>query len=338
MAFFQNNNTFDLGELHIENLFISDLMPSASGTHVKVYLLGMMFSQSSKDGYRFDNRILAQQLQLPLQDIIESWIYWENVGVVKRHPQESGEDFDIEFLSLRALYIQNNYVSKATTLAQKRAKSPLKKQNEAYSLLLKEVETLVGHPLSHGEYRMLHDFYDNYYPDVAIIAKAVSITYLDRNIRNMKAVKTLITTWTDARLLSMEDILKYNQTQDERYALYKEVLKTMGLSYRMPTQAEKETFDRWMDTLGFSKEELLKFIVFFSKKNSHLNLNYLDKAFNALHQEGILTLEAYELKLQDKPKEKSTRSNKKQVTIEKENTYSDEELEAMLLRKKNTSK
>lgn len=334
MAFFQKNNSFDLGELHIENLFISDMMPMASGTNVKVYLLGLMFSQSSQDDYRFDNRILAQQLQLPLQDVLEAWHYWESLGVIKKHLHDDGVSFDVEFLSLRALYIQNNYISKAATSTHRAKNESFQKKNEIYSKLSKEVEKIIGHPLSHGDYRAIGDFYDHYYSNTEIILKAVTLNYKERNIRNMKAVKKLLTTWTEAGLLTLEDIEKYTLAADERYTLYKEVLKLLGLSYRMPNQAEKEMIDHWIDTLAFEKEELLKLIYFFSKKNSNLSLNYLEKAFDSLSKDNIKTLEAYEVKLSERGKDKPQKSSRKQVTIEKERSYSDEELEAMLLKKK----
>lgn len=334
MAFFQKNNAFDLGELHIENLFISDMMPMASGTNVKVYLLGLMFSQSSQDDYRFDNRILAQQLQLPLQDVLEAWQYWESLGVIKKHLHDDGVSFDVEFLSLRALYIQNNYISKAASSPQRTKKESFQKKNEIYSKLSKEVEQIIGHPLSHGDYRAISDFYDHYYSNSDIILKAVSLNYKERNIRNMKAVKKLLTSWTEAGLLTIEEIEQFITASDERYTLYKEVLKLLGLSYRMPNQAEKEMIDHWTDTLNFEKEELLKFIYFFSKKNSNLSLNYLEKAFDSLSKEDIKTLDAYEVKLSERVKEKPQRNAKKQVTIEKERSYSDEELEAMLLKKR----
>ena len=66
MGFYQKSTDFDLGELNIENLFISDFMPDASGTNVKVYLMGLMFAKSERE---MDNRALAATLRIPLQDV-----------------------------------------------------------------------------------------------------------------------------------------------------------------------------------------------------------------------------------------------------------------------------
>lgn len=330
MAFYQKQTSFDLGELNIENLFISDFMPSASGTYVKVYLLGLMFSRSENDAYRLDNKSLANLLSLPLQDVLEAWIYWESQGVIKRHFHEDPNHFDVEFLSLRALYIQNNYTSKSETKITKKD-SVFRKRNEVYASLSKSVEQIVGHPLSYSEYKALGDFYDHYYPSAPIIEKAVSICYKDRNIRSMKAVKSLLDTWTRENLLTLEEIEKYNASQDQRFKVYKEVLKCLGLSFRMANEAEKQMIDLWIDQYGFEPIDIYDFLILFSKKNSNLNLNYLQKAFENMHTKGIKNVNDYnEARLTQKPE---TKKGKKNYTIEKEKHYTEDELEALLLKK-----
>ncbi len=330
MAFYQKQTTFDLGELNIENLFISDFMPSASGTYVKVYLLGLMFSRSENDAYRLDNKSLASMLGLPIQDVIEAWAYWESQGIVKRHPHEDQNHFDVEFLSLRALYIQNNYTSKSEAKAVQK-ESLFKKRNDIYATLSKNVEQIVGHPLSYAEYKALGDFYDHYYSDATIIERAVSICYKERNIRSMKAVKALLESWTKASLSTIESIEAYNSALDKRFKIYKEVLKHLGLSFRMANEAEKQMIDLWIDQYGFEPETIYAFLIFFAKKNSNLNLNYLQKAFENMHAQGIKDIESYELsRAQQKQEPKKNRS---QFTIEKENHYTDDELEAKLLKK-----
>ncbi len=330
MAFYQRTPVFDLGELHIENIFVSDFMPSASGNYVKVYLMGLMFSQSNEDGGRLDNVRLAQQLGMPLTDIVEAWRYWESVGAVKKHYAEDGKSFDVEFLSLRDLYIQNNYVSKASAQPPKKT-AP--RPNHSYMRLAKEAEHLIGHPLSHAEYREIGDFYDHYYKDETIVLKAIAVCYRERNIRSMKAVKKLLVDWMKAQLTTLPAIEAHLKATDARHQVYKEVMKCMGLSFRMANVAEKETIDYWIDEYGFEPETLYAFIVHFSKRNSNLNLNYLKKAFASLHEAGIHTVEAFE-KQQAGKSAPAKKNSKNQFTIEKERSYSEEELEELLLNKR----
>ncbi|MBE0449947.1 MAG: DnaD domain protein [Clostridia bacterium] len=333
MAFIQNATTFDLGELNIENIFISDFMPSASGTYVKVYLLGLMFSRSENDAFRFDNKSLANMLGLPLQDVVEAWNYWEKQGIIKKHIHDDALNFDVEFLSLRELYILNNYTSKSEPTDRK--SDPKIKSH--YKTLCEQVEKIVGHPLSYTEYRDIGDFYDHYYTDTPIILRAFEINYKEKNIRSVKAVKGLLNQWLSQNLSTLESIEHHIKSKDERNMIYKEVLRNLGLSFRMANQAEKELIDKWLDQYEFEPESLYQFIIVFSKKTLNINMNYLDKVFGDLHKQGIKTVDNYEsTQANDKPKAQTqSQAKRNRFTIEKERSYSEEELENLLLNKKN---
>lgn len=332
MAFYQSEAPFDLGELNIENLFILDFMPSASGTYVKVYLMGLMISRSETDASRLDNRSLATMLNIPIQDVLDAWQYWEKQGIIKRHLQENSQQFDVEFFSLRALYIQNNYTSKVEKSTRRQ---PAKKQTQ-YKKLYDSIERVVGHPLSYPEYRDIGDFYDHYYADLTILTKAFEIIYKERNIRQTKAVKTLLVKWQQLGLKTIVDVEKYITDTEARYGIYKEVLRTLGIPYRLANEAEKDTIDKWLDEYGFTLDTILNLIKAYAMKTNSLNFNFLDNRFKHLLDNGITTYEAFvafDSKEKEKPK---TTAKRNQHIIEKERTYSEEELERLLLNKKDT--
>ncbi len=332
MAFYQSDAPFDLGELNIENLFVLDFMPSASGTYVKVYLMGLMISRSETDADRLDNRSLATILGIPLQDVLDAWQYWEKQGIVKRHITDNPQQFDIEFYSLRALYIQNNYTSKIDKAPRKKTE----KRQTHYKKLYDAIERIVGHPLSYAEYRDVGDFYDHYYADEAILSKAFEITYKERNIRQTKAVKSILVKWQDLNLKTLAEIEQYIDETEARYGIYKDVLKTLGIPYRLANEAEKETIDKWLDVYGFTLETILKLIKAYAMKTNSLNFNFLDNRFKHLLDNGINTYEAFvNFDTREKEKPKST-SKRNQHIIEKERTYSEEELENLLLNKRDT--
>jgi len=346
MGFFKKMPEFDLGELNIENIFITDFMPSASGTYVKVYLLGLLFSKEENTKYHYDNKTLASMLNLPLQDIHESWTYWEKTGLIIKHMHEDISEYDIEFLSLRALYIQNNYSKKSSgnQVAQKRvtqSENPFKMENEKFQKLTKAVEKIVGHPLTFADYREIGDFYENYSKDTDWLLRAFVHCYQERNIRNMKVVKSTITAWLDQGLTTIEAVDSHLLTTTARYQVYKEILKLLGISFRMANQGEKDLIDKWMDQFAFTPEDLYNIIKDLSKKTLTISFNYIDKALTTLNQSNIKTFDAYMTKQStDKPDQRNTSSSgsnansrRKNYTIEKEKVYSDEELESILLNK-----
>lgn len=345
MGFFKKMPEFDLGELNIENIFITDFMTSASGTYVKVYLLGMLFSKEENTKYHYDNKTVANMLSLPLQDVHEAWTYWEKVGLVVKHTHEDATEYDIEFLSLRALYIQNNFNKKTTTPASqtKKAKSdsnPFKTENENFQKLTKSVEKIVGHPLTYADYREIGDFYENYSTDIAWILRAFVHCYQERGIRNLKVVKSTMLSWIDQGLNTVAAVDDYLINSSARYQIYKEVLRLLGIAFRMVNQGEKDLIDKWIDAYKMPQDDLFAIIKDLSKKTLNINFNYIDNILTKLNQSDIKTFEAYASfnafapkQSAEKTETKPTTNRRKNYTIEKDKTYSDEELESILLNK-----
>lgn len=335
MGFFKKAPEFDLGELSIENMFITDFMPSASGTYVKVYLLGLMFSKEENIKYHYDNRTLANMLSLPLQDVHEAWGYWTKTGLVVKHPHDEGQDYDIEFLSLRALYIQNNFSHKSQRVEiskkqDSKERNAFKTENENFTRLTKSVEKIVGHPLTYAEYRDIGDFYENYSKDTDWILKAFEHCFNERGIRSLKVVKSTMLAWIDQGLVTRGQVEDYLAQSGERNAIYKEVLKLLGIGYRMINQGEKDLVDKWLDTYEVSPVDLFEIVKDLSKRTLNISFNYIDKAISSLTSQGIKTYDAYKNSGQ---KDKASPSKKKSYTIEKDKTYSEEELEHILLNK-----
>ncbi|MDN5353072.1 MAG: hypothetical protein PWQ12_1993 [Clostridiales bacterium] len=333
MGFYQKSTDFDLGELNIENLFVSDFMPAASGTHVKVYLMGLMLSKSERE---MDNRALAATLRIPLQDVLEAWVYWEKQGLVERRftQEEDPSRYDVEFLSLRQLYIQNNYAPKHKARRQEsETPSTFRAQRSDFKSLIKSVEKITG-PLTYVERRDLGTFWDYYFSDESILLRAFEYSYKVQSRRQFKAVKTLLQKWVDRGYATLDQINAAIDAESARFSIYREVLHLLGVN-NTPNQGQKDLIDKWIDVYGFKPEELYPILTDISKKTLSVNFNYLDKHFEKLHNDGILTYEAFSAAA-PQPPQKTTR--RKQYTIEKEQTYSDEELEALLLNKTTDSR
>ncbi|MBF4693294.1 DnaD domain-containing protein [Fusibacter ferrireducens] len=339
MGFYRKIPSFDIGELNIENMFITDFLPIASGTYVKVYLMGLLFSKEENKNYRFDNAVLANMLKIPIEDIHEAWIYWEGKKLIVRHFHEDQVAYDVEFLSLRELYILDNFVSKSTapskTASAKNA--VFVKENEKFKALCARIEKIIATPLKHADYRKINDFYTHYYKNADIIVRAFEYNYIERNIRNIKAIDSLLNSWIDQGFSTIEAIDQSIEMSTRRFKVYKEVLRILGMSFRMANQAEKEAIDRWIDEYHFEPNDLYDLLKSFSKSTMNMNFNYIETRLKDLHARNILTFEAYSRteKPENTASQKSipAKSRKKQYTIEKERTYSEDELEALLLKK-----
>ncbi|OJV62315.1 MAG: hypothetical protein BGO41_05820 [Clostridiales bacterium 38-18] len=337
MSYYRKPPIFDLGELNIENLFITDFMPLASGTYVKVYLLGYLFSKDSEPQY--DHRMLASMLSLPLQDVHDAWQYWEKQGIVTRHLIENSKDYEVEFHSLRSLYIENTFASDNKSHSNKKVKptaSPI--VDQTFKQLNHTIEKLIGQPLTFKDVRDISDFYDNYTHNTELIIKAFEYSYLTKGIRKTNYVKATLELWLKNNLTSSEEVDSWLSISEARQTTYKEVLKTLGVRYRQVSASEASTIDKWLDEYGCSSDDLIKILFELTKKTMNPNFNYIDNVLSSLKKSGSVTFLQFEKQNSEFSQAKATGESKpnrkKNYTIEKESNYSEEELEALLLNKK----
>lgn len=64
----------------IDNLFITDFLPNADGTYVKVYLYGLYLCSSGKEN-SIDN--FEKNLNMTREDVISIFYYWQEMGLVQ---------------------------------------------------------------------------------------------------------------------------------------------------------------------------------------------------------------------------------------------------------------
>ncbi|MDF5581231.1 hypothetical protein P3730_25470, partial [Vibrio parahaemolyticus] len=107
MDFTLETTDMDLGDTPIENIFLNDFMPMANGTYVKVYLLGYKYAHDKDLNIEVNNQTIAKHLDIPLEDVLRAWDFWESKGIVKKEGE--GVNYKVTFLNLKQLYIKNNF-------------------------------------------------------------------------------------------------------------------------------------------------------------------------------------------------------------------------------------
>jgi len=101
MNFFLEELKIDLQDTPVENIFITDYMPFADGTYVKVYLLGYKYANDKDSTSSFNNENIAKYLQIPLADVLNAWTFWETQGIIKKHIEDDEYNYRVEFINLR---------------------------------------------------------------------------------------------------------------------------------------------------------------------------------------------------------------------------------------------
>ena len=65
----------------LDNAFINEFMPTASGNAIKVYIYGLALCSSP---YSRDNELdsMANVLGLTIDEIIDAFTYWQEMGII----------------------------------------------------------------------------------------------------------------------------------------------------------------------------------------------------------------------------------------------------------------
>lgn len=352
MAFLKSTTTIDLGDTLIENIFIDVYMPMANGTHVKVYLLSYKYACDKEQGNVIDNTTIAKNLNIPLSDVLGAWDFWESKKIVKKIVNEQDENnYSIEFVNLKQLYIDNNYKtihsnSDETNLSPYTCST--KDIIDANLIpqvrdMFNQINQIIMRQLVPNEKMQILEWMQNFNIDPPLIVKAYSYCKHKKNNKNVKYVGAVIRNWYDNGIASLEQLQEYLLKQGERYGLYDRVFKAMGFSYREPSESEKKIMDRWVEDLKFSLEMILKACEN-SSKTPNPNINYINGILQDWHKKGIKDIKGLEESM-DSSKSAPLSKHSKPTSPTKQNKtkfhlassrgdkYSAEELEKLVLNK-----
>lgn len=348
MSFRREITDFDYGQTAIENIFINDFMPMGSGTYVKVYLLGYKLANDVESVESTSNSMIARHLGIPLEDVLNAWEFWEKKGIVKRYIEEDEVNYDIEFLSLRQLYINNNFkpitsaVSEETIQAKNKSDNLIEaSKNPEIKNMFYQIDQIMRRQLSVPERMDILDMFYKFNIDPDVIVRAFEYSVDEKNVKRINYALKVLTNWYDQGLLTIEDIDENLKSFSSMFYAYKQIYKSLGYGSKQVTSGDKEVIDIWMVKEKLDLDFILEVIKESSKKTSNVNMNYIDSIMKRLVKEGITTIEGYRAQLESQPKKDSSRENSTIKPVVKSSNkfhnfqksskkYTNDELEKML--------
>lgn len=331
MYFILQEMQIDLGDTPIENIFINDYMPVADGTYVKVYLMGFKYAKDKQAN--FNNETIAKNLKLPLADVLNAWDYWEQEGIIVKHPDEDEYNFMVEFVNLKQLYIDNvykyiakpkgeksNYVNNEELISSNR--------NSENKRMMEEIEDMFGRPLKITEKQKIVTWLNNYKTKPEIMAQAFSYCINNKKIKKFSYIESVVSAWHDEGVNDLDSMVEYLEKRNDRFSIYSRISKALGFN-RTLTEAEMKTIDKWIDEWRFSMEMILKCLDNSTKINNP-NINYFDKILSDWHDKGFKTVEDLkndvksESKTRQAPKETPKAKNKFHNFIQSDDLSNDD--------------
>ncbi len=335
MGFYKQTTDLDLGETSIENIFINDFMPQADGTAVKVYLLAFKYSlENNRD--QITNRKLAKHLDIPLEDVLRSWDFWESKKIVKKI--ENDEDYDIEFLSIRQITAKGLWNNSTSVKTQSKSSINMIEASKSPEIrkMFYDIDHIMRRELVPNERNVVLKWLYEQNINMDIIVRGFTYCVETRGVKHINYVASVVRGWHDKGILTTDQLDEHFAQSNSHYKHYKTIYRTLGYANKSPSAGDKELMDKWLDDYKLDIDFIIKVLTETSKKTSNINMNYMNKAIETLVEQGITTIEAYD-KIQSQPKSNQYSNTKKKNVKnqfhnfkQREKKYSNEELEKKL--------
>lgn len=362
--FFKEVNKKDSGDTIISNIFIDIFMPMANGLYVQVYLMGYRQACDPKSNPNFDNVSLAKNLRIPLSDVINAWKYWEQKKIIKIHKNgvDSEFNFSIEFVDLRNYYNNHidNHVVQSDTDRLLEAR-----ENPSIIRMFNSINKIIGRSLAPNENIKILELINEYNltPDLVVYAYEYSKDQKNGNPKPLSYVETVLRNWYDANIFSVDDAKNSFVARKDRYYIYRNILNQLGFSNRQPTESEKEIINIWIDKYNFN-QELISYACSKTVNTQNPSISYINGIIENWHSKNLTTLEEVKKEEEEFRNNKQKELNKNKTITKNYNQnnnynkdktpkvvtryhnsfnehfrkYSEDELEAKLLRVQNLKK
>jgi DnaD/phage-associated family protein len=283
----ERTTEYYLGDTHVENVFINEIMIDAPGDYVKVYLFALMYAEL---GMAMTNDEIARHLHMDIEDVLKAWTFWENQAAIRKYYENPSNklQYEVEFLNLKSLIYgkKRKYKKKKDDLTAN-VKDLI--ANEDLRKLCIEIESIIGTTLPSEGIEETLSWVSIYGAEPEVVKYAYR--YAERKAGNsggipakVSYVGKIVKSWTDKKLKSVDDVTQYLAETDKSHYQHKRVLKALGMT-RGATEEEQRIIDSWFNELGMDMETVLEAC----KKTSgttNPNINYVNTVVNSWDKEG----------------------------------------------------
>ncbi len=231
------NDYINQKSIQLDNKFISDFVPTAPETCVKVYLYGLLKCQTPS---AIDNNIdsFAKVLNMSVEDVESAFYYWEELNLVQVIYKDP---FEVRFLP----------VDKASLSLKKYSETKFKKFNIAIQ------EIITGRMITPTEYQEYYYLIEAKHiePDALIMIAKYCINQKGENV-GYPYILTVAKNWINAGVVSVEDVEKQVQEIEQSSGILADIIKAMG-SKRSATSEEYQTYLIWKNTFEIPDDILI---------------------------------------------------------------------------------
>lgn len=310
----------------LDNNFIDNFLPKARGEYIKIYILILKYASCGEVG--FDASFIAKSLNLLESDVKNALTYWHNLGLIK-----------ITILDNKVSNIEFNQTSETYSPI-----SSLKLINEIKDNNLieffKEIEIIIGRPLSQKEMETYINWTKNYNFSYELILYLISYC-ANKNKKDFRYIEKVALSWSDLKINTLEEAMIYTEKREKQFSNYKKILNYIGSNDMEISKPQEDLFNKWLVNYNMSIELIYKACDICFSKLSKTDLNYIDGILNNFKNSKIFTikdLKEYEHDKNSINKNYSKNTSNSSFSNFQQRNYDYDKLEKLLINNNTNSK
>ncbi len=252
----------------VDNTFINEFLPGATGEDVKVYLYGLgLCSNPNKEDNTLDT--ISKVLSLSEEQIQKSFSYWEEMGLIQI---VSANPFEVRYLPTHAhsgsLKIRNK---------------------EKYADFNKQIQDIISGrmvtPIEFNEYYNLIE--SHHFEPEAVVLIAKYCTTIRSSSISYPYILAVARDFANQGLKTFEKVEEKFIEQEKSSKEIKQVLSALGLK-READIDERNLYLKWTNTLGFTHGVIVE-VAKLQKK--HGGFPKLDEVLSKYYEQKLMSIE-----------------------------------------------
>ena len=284
------------GMTMVENTFIDQFMPAASGDFVKIYLYLLRCVQDGQTDVTVSQ--VADALNYTEADVKRAMGYWQRMQMLDYdgddHTQSGAAVDSARSVSQSApAALDDTAVEKPDTAAaggkitEFRPAQPQKTPSrEELRSLIFVAENYLGRLLTPTEQRTLLYFLTDLGMDSDLIDYLLEYC-ISNNHTSFHYIQKVAQNWYQEGIRTVEQARSEGSLFKNEYF---EIFRSLGIQGRVPTPAETEYMDRWLDEYAFTTDLICKACERTILQIGKAQFSYTDSILRSWHENNVRSL------------------------------------------------
>ena len=240
MALFSFDNRFGMFDVTpVENMFLQEYMPSASGDFIKVYLYGLMQCYHPVESASLET--MARELRMELQQVENAYAYWERMGLVRR---VSDNPPAYAYINLKQIELSHSQDDDGLY---------------RYADFNNSLQALFGadrllHP---QDFQVVYGWLEEYRLPEEVVLMLVSSLIRSRGKRFVfSKADAIARQWADQNIRTEADAEAWLRVSGERGDAIRQVYRKLGKRHAI-SEPDEKLYDKWTREWGFDQKTIL---------------------------------------------------------------------------------